>query len=174
MVFSRLGINSGELTHGESEKKYFSESVTCIFNNQLAAETGKVSGKYLNMFDIGQDVWYSHINWDLLLKMIRNNSINFRELPKYPWVRRDLAILIDREISFSKIKEIAFRIEKNILRDVNLFDVYESDSLGPGKKSYAVSFILRDDFKTMTDKAIDKVMNNFIRAYETEIGAKIR
>lgn len=174
MVFKRLGIRSEELLTGESEKKYFSESILYKYNNKLVAETGKVSKFYLNMFDIGQDVWYSHLDWDLILKLIRNNSITFNELPRYPSVRRDLAILIDKGIKFNKVREIALRTERNILREVNLFDVYESDSLGANKKSYAVSFIIRDDLKTLTDKAIDKVMNNLIRAFGTELGAKIR
>jgi phenylalanyl-tRNA synthetase beta chain len=174
IVFSRLGIKHEDLTNGESKKSYFSESVTYIYNGQLVAEAGKISKSYLNMFDISQDVFYSHINWDLVLKLTKSSTITFRELPRYPSVRRDLAILIDKGVKFSKIKEIAFRIEKNILREVNLFDVYESENLGINKKSYAVSFILRDDFKTMTDKAIDKVMNNLIRAYQTELDARIR
>ncbi len=89
-------------------------------------------------------------------------------------MKRDLALLLDRSIKFSQIRDIAFRIEKYLLHDVNLFDVYESDSLGNNKKSYAVSFILRDDLKTMTDKNIDKVMNNFIQAFENELNAQIR
>lgn len=174
IVFSRLGIRHEDLTNGESKKSYFSESVTYIYNDQLVAEAGKVSKSYLNMFDIGLDVFYSHINWDLVLKLTKGSTITFTELPKYPSVRRDLAILIDKGVKFSKIKEIAFRTERHILREVNLFDVYENESLGINKKSYAVSFILRDDFKTLTDKAIDKVMNNLIRAYQTELDARIR
>ncbi len=174
MIFARLGINADSLETGESDRKYFTESVTWLRNKQLLAETGKISKSYLKMFDIDQDVWYSHIDWDLVLKTIRNNSITFHELPKYPSVRRDLAILLDKGVNFGKLKEIAFRVEKNILQEVNLFDVYESESLGPNKKSYAVSFILRDELKTLTDKSIDKVMNNLIRAYEAEVGAKIR
>jgi phenylalanyl-tRNA synthetase beta chain len=174
MVLSRLGINLSVLMNGESNKKYLAESVTYILNNRLIAETGRISKSYLAMFDIGQDVFYSHLEWDHILKTIKNNTISYRELPKYPSVRRDLAILLDKSIKFAQIKEIAFRTEKNVLREVGLFDVYESDSLGANKKSYAVSFILRDDLKTMTDKNIDKVMNNLIKAFETELEAKIR
>jgi phenylalanyl-tRNA synthetase beta chain len=89
-------------------------------------------------------------------------------------VRRDLALLVDRSVKFSQIRDIAFKVEKSILREVNLFDVYESDSLGENKKSYTVSFILRDDLKTLTDKNIDKVMNNLIRSYGQELNAQIR
>ena len=95
-------------------------------------------------------------------------------LPKYPSVKRDLALLLDRSIKFSQIRDIAFRTERNTLQEINLFDVYESDSLGKNKKSYAVSFLLRDDQRTMTDKNIDKIMNNLIKAFENDLNAQIR
>jgi phenylalanyl-tRNA synthetase beta chain len=138
------------------------------------AEAGAVSKKYLSLFDIDQDVYYTSIDWELLLKMIRDHKVSFTGLPKYPWVRRDLALLVDKDVTFEKIKNIALTTEKSILRDVDLFDVYESDSLGKNKKSYAVSFILRDDNQTLTDKNIDKIMNNLISAFQKEAGAKIR
>jgi len=174
MVMARLGMKPGSLESGESDKKYFSESVTYKFRNKIIAEAGKLSRIYLHQFDIGQDVYYGHIDWDLLLEAVKSNSITFKELPKYPAVRRDLALLVDRSVRFSQIRELALNTEKNLLRDINLFDVYESDSLGPNKKSYAVSFILRDDFKTLTDKNIDKVMENLIRAFSKEINAGLR
>ncbi len=174
MVLARLGINISSLRSGESSKGYFAESITYTSNNRFVAEAGRVSKNYLARFDIGQDVFYSHIEWDNIMKMIRNNVISFNELPKYPTVRRDLAILIDKGVRFGQIREIAYKTEKNLLREVGLFDVYESDSLGTNKKSYAISFLLRDDLRTLTDKNIDKVMNNLIRAFENELGAKIR
>ena len=111
---------------------------------------------------------------NIIMKIIKNNTISYTELPKFPSVRRDLAMLLDKGIKFGQIREIAFRTEKNVLREIGLFDVYESESLGANKKSYAVSFILRDNMRTMTDKNIEKTMNNLIRAFETELGAKIR
>jgi len=174
MVLSRLGINTGELVNMESDKKYFAESLTYHFKNEIVAETGRISKKYLSQFDINQDVYYGHIEWDIVLKMIKNHAIAFRELPKYPSVKRDLALLLDRGVKFSQIRDIALQTERNILRDISLFDVYESESLGNNKKSYAVSFILRDDMKTLTDKNIDKVMNNLIRALEKDLNAQIR
>lgn len=174
MVLTRLGINISSLKNSESTKGYFAESITYINNNRLVAEAGRVSKTYLARFDIGQDVFYSHIEWNHIMKMIRHNVISYNELPKYPSVRRDLAILLDKGTRFGQIREIAFKTEKSILREVGLFDVYESDSLGPNKKSYAISFLLRDDLRTLTDKNIDKVMNNLIRAFENELGAKIR
>lgn len=174
MVLSRLGLKTESITTGESDKKYYAESLTYLINNKVVAEAGRISKNYLMQFDIGQDVYYGHIEWDVLMKLIKNHSISFNELPKYPSVRRDLALLLDRGIKFSQIREIAYKTEKNILHEVNLFDVYESDSLGKNKKSYAVSFMLRDDLKTMTDKNIEKVMTNLIREFEKELNAQIR
>jgi phenylalanyl-tRNA synthetase beta chain len=174
MILTRLGVNTQSLQTAESDKKYYSESVSYFFNNKLLAWAGRISKSYLSKFDIGQDVYWGHIEWNYLLKLIKTHSISFHELPKYPSVKRDLALLLDRGVKFSQVKEIALRTEKNILYEVNLFDVYENDSLGKNKKSYAVSFMLRDELKTMTDKNIDRVMNNLIRAFESELGAQIR
>jgi phenylalanyl-tRNA synthetase beta chain len=174
MIFSRLGINPYDLALSESSKSYYSESLVWTHNKKELASAGKVSKPYLQKFDIRQDVYYAHIEWDLLMEAVKNKTISFNELPKYPFVRRDLALLIDRDVKFSRIREIAFNTERHILKDVDLFDVYESDSLGINKKSYAVSFILRDDLRTLTDKSIDKVMDNLIRAYGKELNAQIR
>jgi phenylalanyl-tRNA synthetase beta chain len=174
MILFRLGIKPESLSTGESDKKYFAESLTYLFNNMILAEAGRVSKSYLSKFDIPQDVYWGHIEWDVLFKMIKKQSISFLELPKYPSVKRDLALLLDRNIKFSQIRDIAFRTEKSVLHDISLFDVYESDSLGKNKKSYAVSFILRDDLKTMTDKNIDRIMQNLINAFEKELNAQIR
>jgi phenylalanyl-tRNA synthetase beta chain len=174
MVMERLGIEPDKLAIAESRKKYFAESLSYTSNNQILAEAGRISKSLTGKLDIEQDVYYGHIEWDSLLGMIKNRSIQYEELPKYPSVRRDLALLLDREIKFSQIRTLAFRTEKNILKDVGLFDVYESDSLGKNKKSYAVSFLLQDELRTLTDKNIEKVMNSFIRIFEKELGAKIR
>lgn len=174
MILSRLGFRPEEMAGGESEKKYFTESLTYKLNNKTLAEAGKISKNELSRLDISQEVYYAHIEWDLILRLIRTHSISYSELPKFPSVRRDLALLLNREIKFAQIRDLSVRTERNLLKDVNLFDVYESDSLGKNKKSYAVSFILRDDLKTLTDKNIDKVMNNLIRVFEKELNAQIR
>jgi phenylalanyl-tRNA synthetase beta chain len=174
MVLARLGLKPDFMSISESSKKYFSESLLYSFNNQVIAEAGKISQSTLKKFDIGQDVYYAHLEWDQVLEMIKNNVIRYRELPKYPAVRRDLALLVNSDVKFSLIRELAYKAEKDILRDVSLFDVYESESLGRNKKSYAVSFILQDEQRTLTDKNIDKVMSNFIRIFEKELDAHIR
>ncbi|HNW57470.1 MAG TPA: phenylalanine--tRNA ligase subunit beta, partial [Bacteroidales bacterium] len=174
MIISRLGINPENLTNGESDKKYFAESITYLHDNKIVAETGRVSKSYLAKFDIGQDVYYGHIEWDAIMEMVKAHAISFCELPKYPSVKRDLALLLDKNVTFRQIRETALRTERNVLRDISLFDVYESDSLGKNKKSYAVSFVLRDDNKTMADKNIDRIMGNLIKAFEKELNAQIR
>ena len=174
MVLKRVGINPDHLTVTDSKKEYYSESVSYVHNDQILAETGIISGSVAKKFDIDQEIFYGHIEWDRLMKLIKDNSIQYHELPKFPFVRRDLALLVDNSIKFSQIRDLAFRAEKNILREVGLFDVYESETLGKNKKSYAVSFILQDELRTLTDKTIDNVMNSFVRIFEKELEAKIR
>ena len=174
MILSRIGISPESLSIEENSKKYFAESLSYSFNNHVIAEAGRISKNYTSKFDINQDVYYGHIEWDPVVSLIKKHKIQFRELPKYPSVKRDLALLLDRGVKFRSIRDLAFKTEKNILKEITLFDVYESDSLGKNKKSYAVSFILQDELKTLTDKNIDKVMENFIRTFEKELGAKIR
>lgn len=174
MVLQRTGLYADSLKQAESEKSYFTESLIYLVNGKPVAETGKISPSYLKKFEIEQDVYYSHIDWDYLLEVIKNNAITYRELPKFPWVRRDLALLIDNHVRFSQIRELALSTEKQFIKDICLFDVYESESLGKDKKSYAVSFILQDEHKTLTDKQIDRIMNNLIKVFEKELGATIR
>ena len=100
--------------------------------------------------------------------------IMYTEIPKYPEVRRDLALLINKEVQFAAIKDLAYKTERKLLKNVSLFDVFEGEKLGADKKSYAVSFILQDENKTLTDKQIDKIMSIFIRVFEQELGAQIR
>jgi phenylalanyl-tRNA synthetase beta chain len=174
MILSRIGLRPGSMVIEESTRKYFSEGLTYFFNNQIIAETGKLSRAFTRKFEIDQDVYYGHIEWDSVLKLIKKHSIQYRELPKYPSVKRDLALLVDKGVKFNQIRNLAYKTERNILKDINLFDVYESDSLGKNKKSYAVSFILQDELRTLTDKNIDKVMDSFVRIFEKELGAQIR
>lgn len=174
MILGRFGFESRRFVTSETEKDFFAEGLAYLDNNRLVAEFGKIGRRYLNMFDIKQDVYYGHIEWEILFGMLKKQKIAFTELPKYPSVRRDLALLVDRSITFNQVRDLAFRTEKDILREVGLFDLYESDSLGVNKKSYAISFILRDDRKTLTDKMIEKVMNNFIRVFKSELNATIR
>ncbi|MCU0377668.1 MAG: phenylalanine--tRNA ligase subunit beta [Bacteroidales bacterium] len=174
LVLSRFGLTDNQLLKSEETSGWYREGLRYSAGGVDIASLGTISRKYLTMFDIKQDVFYAELYWENILKALKTGRIQFSELPRYPWVRRDLALLLDRSVKFSQIRELAFMTERNILREVDLFDVYESDSLGRDKKSYAVSFILRDDRQTLTDKNIEKVMSALAKAFEREFGASLR
>ena len=174
MVLSRLGLQSDYLTTEENNQDIFREGLDYSQNGKHLLSIGVVSSKLLKAFDIGQDVYYADFSWENILKTLKNHTITFRPLPKFPAVKRDLALLLDKKISFKEVKEIALRTEKHLLKNVSLFDVYEGEQLGADKKSYAVSFTLQDDEKTLTDKQIDKVMNKLIGTYKHLLQAEIR
>ncbi len=174
ILLSRFGITEREIVVTDEAAGWLRDAMKYTAGSLDIASFGQVSKKYLSMFDIKQDVFYAEINWENIIRTIKTKNIRFSELPKYPWVRRDLALLVDKSLKFSDIKDLAFKTERNILQEVDLFDVYESDSLGKDKKSYAVSFILRDDRQTLTEKSIEKVMGALTKAFEREFGAALR
>ncbi|MFZ2286913.1 MAG: phenylalanine--tRNA ligase subunit beta [Bacteroidales bacterium] len=174
LVLSRFGIAEREIIATEESAGWFAGGMKYSAGGTELVSFGKVSKKYLSMFDIRQDLWYGEIIWENILKLLKGRQIRFSELPRYPWVRRDLALLLDKSVKFSQIRDLAFRTERNVLQEVDLFDVYESDAIGKDKKSYAVSFILRDERQTLTEKNIEKVMGAFIKAFEREFGATLR
>ena len=143
-----------------------------IRNLNINIESVKKS--ILKHFDINSEVFYADINWDKVIKASSNNTVKYKEVPKFPEVRRDLALVINKEITYQQIEELATKTERNLLKSINLFDVYEGDKIEAGKKSYAVSFILQDDEKTLTDKQIDKVMERLMEAFEKNLQAVIR
>ena len=133
-----------------------------------------MASKQLKKFDISQAVYFAHINWDALMKMCAKKKVTFADLPKTQPVKRDLALLIDKEVTFADIKRVVTQTEKRLLRDVTLFDVYEGKNLEAGKKSYAISITLQDDQNTLQDKQIDATMNKIIANLEKQVGAKLR
>ena len=135
------------------------------------AEIGIVRKKILKAFDIENDVFYADINWGELMRAIKNAKIGYAEISKYPAVKRDLALLVDKSVTFAEIEKIARETEKRLLKEVALFDVYEGKNLEPGKKSYAVSFILQDDTQTLNDKQIDKTMARLLDNFVKRLGA---
>jgi phenylalanyl-tRNA synthetase beta chain len=128
----------------------------------------------LKHFDITQDVLFADFNWDTIIEMAKHNTIVFKDIPKYPEVRRDFALLLDDHITFEQIDTIAKQTEKELLKEVDLFDVYQGKNLPKGKKSYAVSFTIQDENKTLTDKQIDKIMNKLQANFEQQLGAELR
>jgi phenylalanyl-tRNA synthetase beta chain len=122
-----------------------------------------------------QDVYYADFNWKAIFKSLKKSKVVFQEIGKYPSVRRDLALVIDKNINFDDIATVAFKNAKKVLQDVNLFDVYENEErLGKGKKSYAVSFVFKDNTKTLKDKEVEKIMSKLIKTYEHNLNAIIR
>jgi phenylalanyl-tRNA synthetase beta chain len=170
-VLNRLGINN--LTNGTTQADVFAEGISIASTNDTLVEFGSVKKSILKHFDIKQEVFYADFNWNLILKSIQNR-IKFTDIPKYPEVRRDLALLVDISTTFDAIYKVARQTEKVVLKDINLFDVYQGKNLPEGKKSYAVSFTLQDNTKTLTDDQIDKIMNKLLKNLESEVGASLR
>jgi phenylalanyl-tRNA synthetase beta chain len=135
---------------------------------------GIISKKLQKQFDIDTPVYYAELNWTALMKVVRKQKVEFTDIPKYPAVSRDLALLIDQNVEFAQIEEVARQTERKLLKKVELFDVYEGDKLPAGKKSYAVNFILQDAEKTMGDKQIDAIMQKLIAQLTAKLGAQLR
>ena len=174
-IFARIGVQPGMLVRKKSENKIFSAGLT-IENRggKLIGELGVLSKKVQKTADIDTTVYYCEMNWTALMKLIRNQKVLYTEIAKYPAVSRDLALLIDQNIEFAQIEEIARQTEKKLLKKVELFDVYEGKNLPAGKKSYAVNFILQDTEKTMGDKQIEAIMNKLIANLKQKLGAELR
>jgi phenylalanyl-tRNA synthetase beta chain len=143
-------------------------------DNRLLANFGSVNPSILATFDIAQEVFFADFNWDLVLKLSALNAFEVTELPKYPSVRRDLAVLVDRTVKYGRLEELAYQTERNLLKEVDLFDVYEGKGIPEGKRSYALSFILQDTNSTLNDKGIDGAMKRLQQSFEKEVGAELR
>ncbi len=175
-ILRRMGINFQKLVvETEATNDLFAEALV-IKNKQgkQLAILGSVAKKQLKALDIDVPVFFADLNWNNLLIESTRNKVSFSEISKFPEVKRDLALLIDKNISFAEIEKLAYATEKNLLRKVQLFDVYEGKNLEAGKKSYAVSFTLQDDAKTLNDKQIDGIMQKLIKQFEEKLGAKLR
>jgi phenylalanyl-tRNA synthetase beta chain len=175
-IFERLGFNVGgfNVDYIKGKSDIFTVGLSYSQNNNALAEFGIVTNKLARDFDIKEDVYYCDIFWDNVLKNLGTRDIEFLELPKYPEVRRDLALLLDRSVTFDRIRDLAFKTEKYFLKRINLFDVYTGDKIDKGKKSYAISFILQDRKKTLTDPQIDKIMKALVSVFVSELNAEIR
>ena len=173
-VFKRLGFSTDQMQITETENELFSEGLSYSFNNKTLLNFGIVAKKWLKKFDLENPVYYADFNWDNVLILHKRHKVVFEELPKFPAVRRDLALLIDKKVKFEQIKETAYKVERKILREVDLFDFYEGKGIPEDKKSYAVSFILRDDKGTLNDKLIEKTMQKLVDTFNRELGAELR
>ncbi|NVN93835.1 MAG: phenylalanine--tRNA ligase subunit beta [Bacteroidetes bacterium] len=173
-ILNRLRINIDKLNVNTISNSIFEEALEYTSNGKAVLTYGSLHPQLLASFDIKQAVFYADFQWDTIIKMIPNAEVVYTEVSKFPEVRRDLALLINKEVSFAEIVKLAYQTEKNLLKKVNLFDVYEGDKLEAGKKSYAVSFTIQDQEKTLNDKQIDGIMNRLIKVYVEKLQAVIR
>ena len=170
-VLERLGIQKTQ--NQPLATDVYSEGIAISLGKDTIVEIGVVKKSILKHFGIKQEVFYADFNWAAILKLI-SNKIKFIEIPKYPEVRRDLALLLDQAVTYESIYTIAKQTEKSLLKNIDLFDVYEGQNLPEGKKSYALSFSIQDSSKTLTDEQIDKIMSKLQKNFETELGAILR
>ncbi len=167
-------LNIPNLQIKESSNPALAYGLAYVKGEKVLAEFGLVAASVLKKMDINSEVFYAELDWDLIIKSIRNNKITYLEVSKYPAVKRDLSMLIDRSVNFETLKNISLKTEKALLKEVNVFDVYQGDKLPADKKSYALSFVLQDEEKTLNDKQIDAIMQKLILNLEKEAGAVIR
>ena len=175
-ILHRMRVNMGRLQVVNTTEQYFAEGISLIYrdNGKQLCSIGRLSKETLKRMDCRQEVFYADINWTLLLKGYPTKEVLYAEVPKYPEVRRDLALVLQKKITFAEIEQVAFNTEKRLLKRISLFDVYEGKGIAEGMKSYAVSFILQDNEKTLTDKQIETVMAKLQKNLETQLDAKIR
>ncbi len=174
-VLGRLGVPAGMIVAAKSQNNIFSSGIELKNRGgKVLVEMGVVAKNLQRKADISAPVYFADIHWTALMKAVRNNKVEFSEISKYPSVSRDLALLVDKNVEFAQIEQIARQSEKKLLKSVELFDVYEGKNLPEGKKSYAVNFILQDAEKTLNDKAIDAIMNKLINNLKKQLGAELR
>ena len=174
-ILNRIGLKQGATVQKKSENEDFSAGI--VIENRggkKLIEMGVLSKKLLKQFDLQQPVYFAELNWTQLMKATKKNEVTFTDIPKHPAVSRDLALLVDNNVEFAQIEQIARLTEKKLLKKVELFDVYEGDKLPAGKKSYAVNFILQDAEKTMNDKQIDAIMQKLIANIKKQLNAELR
>ena len=168
----RLGLSRYRVSPIKND--CYSEGISLSIGKKKLVDFGIINKTILKSFGISQEVLYADFNWDNVIDMAKHNTVKFKDIPKYPEVRRDFALLLDNDVTFEAIDKIAMQTEKQLLKDVDLFDVYQGKNLPKGKKSYAVSFTIQDNNKTLTDKQIDKIMNKLQSNFEKQLGAQLR
>lgn len=174
-ILRRIGLKSGLVVRKKSENDIFSSGLTLENRGgKKLIEMGILTKKLQKQFGLDNPVYYAELNWSQLMKATKKNEVLYTEVPKFPAVSRDLALLVDNSVEFAQIEQIARQTEKKLLKEVELFDVYEGDKLPVGKKSYAVNFILQDEGKTMGDKEIGAIMQKLIINLKKQLNAELR
>jgi len=174
LVLSKLGIDPASLECSGWSDPDFDEALIYNYKGKPLVTFGRVSGQTVKKFDIKQQVFAAEFNWDLVLQALLSHRVLFNPLSRFQVVTRDFSLMLDRKVTFESLRTLAFKAEKKLLKKVTLFDVYEGDKIEKGKKSYALTFTLLDEDKTLTDKQIDKAMMRIARAFEQELGASVR
>lgn len=174
-IFARLGLDNGMFTIDEQGADIYSSALSYVLRSgKTVAQIGVVKNSLLKATDVDAAVYYADINWDVLMKATRKVSVSYTELPKFPEVRRDLALLVDAGVTFQQIRQAALKAESKLIKSISLFDVYQGKNLEAGKKSYAVCFMLQDPNATLNDKVIEKCMSKVVAALQKELGAVLR
>ncbi len=171
-LLERLGITYFSET--ETKNPIFSEGLAHQIGDKCLVDYGIITKNIASNFNIDSEVFYADFKWDNILEQIVTENFKLKTIPKFPKVKRDLALLVDKNVSFDSIRESAIKSERNLLKNINLFDVYTGDKLPENKKSYAISFTLQDEKKTLTDKQIDKIMKKLQQNFEKDFGATLR
>ena len=171
-ILDRLGIKNFQSSEGSGWGRSY--SLTYNYKNKRLVCFGKVTKDLCNKFGVKSDVYMADFNWDLILELAGDTKVKYKEVSKFPEVRRDLSLLLDNSVSFDELLKIAKKTDNKILKSVSLFDVYEGDKLPKGKKSYAISVTMSDQNKTLTDKYVDKLMEKLMHSFKTEVGAEVR
>jgi phenylalanyl-tRNA synthetase beta chain len=173
-LLRRFGIDIYSLKNEPLESDLYADAIALMQGNRVMVEMGAVAPALLRKMGIKQSVYFAEIDFELITRAAKKHTIAVEELSKFPEVKRDLALLVDKDVTFAQLRQIAFASEKKLLTKVTLFDVYEGDKLPEGKKSYALGFTLEDKTQTLNDKTIEKTMANIARQLEQRAGAQIR
>jgi phenylalanyl-tRNA synthetase beta chain len=170
-ILERLNIEVGQVSMNESAP--FSYGLTLKLGEKILGTLGLVEEKILKLAEVRQDVWFVELDWDLLTKKASGLK-KFQEISKFPEVRRDLSLVIDKSVAYAQVKAVAEKAGGKLVRKIGVFDVYQGDKIDSGKKAYALSFHLQDQENTLTDKVIEKTMSKLIQAFQEQVGAIIR
>ncbi len=173
-IISRLSLDNRKIKSDNLKTPCFQQAMTYSLNNKCIVNFGQVNSQILDAAEIKQEVYFADFHWGNVLELLNINDKQFEGIPKFPEVRRDLSMLIPAHVTYEQIRELAFKSERNILKDMGLFDIYQDEKIGKDKKSYAVKFILQDKNKTLTDKIIDKTMKRLVHAFRQNLGAELR
>jgi phenylalanyl-tRNA synthetase beta chain len=174
LVFEKLGISELMVETDEAPSDLFDYGLSLSVGGKNVGYMGLATDNLAKKVDLKAEAFFAELRWDLLFDFAKTQKVHFVELPRFPEVRRDLALLLDKQVTFKQVREVALRTENKLIKGITLFDFYQGPKLGEEKKSYAINFVLRDETKTLTDKIIDKTMSNLMAAFVSELGAQIR